>query len=277
MNHIEGYFKGIRNLSIFYQAWLPEGQPKAVLLTAHGLGSHSGRYGNIVDRLVPRGIAVYGLDQIGHGKSEGARGMVERFEDLTETFTIYANMVRGWQAGKPCFLFGHSAGGLIAVCHLLDHQADFKGAVLSAPAITIPAGISATKVRIGRVLSVIAPKAGLLKLDPALLSHDPEVVSAYRHDPLVFHGRTPARLTAALVRAMQRAGREVNTLTLPFLTFVGGEEKIVNPAGARMLFEKAGSKDKTLHVYEGLYHETFNEPERDRVLEDMAHWLEARI
>ncbi|MBN2085812.1 MAG: lysophospholipase [Anaerolineales bacterium] len=262
---------------MYYQAWLPAGAPKAVLVVAHGLGSHSGRYGNIVHYLVPRGIAVYGFDQIGHGKSEGARGMVERFGDFTETLTIYTGMVKGWQAGKPCFLFGHSAGGLIAVCQLLEHQADFRGAVISAPALTIPEGVTPAVLIAGRLLSIFAPRAGLLKLDPALLSHDPAVISAYRRDPLVFHGRTPARLTAELVNAMRRAAAEMHTITLPFLTFVGGEEKIVHPAGARMLYETAGSADKTIEVYDGLYHETFNEPERERVLEDMERWLEAHM
>jgi acylglycerol lipase len=277
MNHIEGNFHGVRNTEIYYQAWLPGGEAKAVLLFVHGMGSHSGRYSNIVDPLVPRGIAVYGFDQIGHGKSSGERGTVKRFEDFTDTLAVYREKIKSEQTGKPVFLFGHSLGGLIAADYLLDHQADFRGAILSAPAVKVGENISPARILIGRILSVIAPRAGVMRLDPAGLSHDPAVVEAYLRDPLVFHGRIPARLAAEMLKAMRRVAAEAHRITLPLLTFQGGAEKTVNSGGARMLYERAGSVDKSIKIYEGLYHETFNEPERARVLEDMRDWLEAQI
>ena len=136
-----------------------------MLLVVHGLGEHSGRYMNVVNHFVPLGYAVYGFDHIGHGKSDGTREMVERFEDFTDTLSIYYNMVKGWQPGKPIFLLGHSMGGLIASYYLLDHQADFKGAVISAPPIKVSENISPATITMGKILSVLAPKAGLLPLD----------------------------------------------------------------------------------------------------------------
>jgi len=277
MNHIEGNFKGVRNANIYYQAWLPEGNVKAVLLVVHGLGEHSGRYMNVVNHFVPLGYAVYGLDHIGHGKSEGMREVVERFEDYTDTLTIYYNMVKGWQTGKPVFLLGHSMGGLIAAYYLLDHQADFRGAVISAPGIKVSASISQAAITIGKILSVLAPKAGVLALDVNGISRDPEVVTAYVNDPLVFHGKTPARLAAELVKTMSRVTAEVDKSTLPFIIVQGGQDKLVDPAGAQMLYDKASSKDKTIKVYDGLYHEVFNEPERARVLKDVETWLAAHV
>ena len=277
MNHIEGKFKGVRNANIYYQAWLPEGNVKAVLLVVHGLGEHSGRYMNVVNHFVPLGYAVYGLDHIGHGKSEGMREVVERFEDYTDTLTIYYNMVKGWQTGKPVFLLGHSMGGLIAAYYLLDHQADFRGAVISAPGIKVSARISQAAITIGKILSVLAPKAGVLALDVNGISRHPEVVRAYVNDPLVFHGKTPARLAAELVKTMSRVTAEVDKSTLPFIIVQGGQDKLVDPAGAQMLYDKASSKDKTIKVYDGLYHEVFNEPERARVLKDVETWLAAHV
>ena len=277
MNHIEGKFKGVRNANIYYQAWLPEGNVKAVLLVVHGLGEHSGRYMNVVNHFVPLGYAVYGLDHIGHGKSEGMREVVERFEDYTDTLTIYYNMVKGWQTGKPIFLLGHSMGGLMAAYYLLDHQADFRGAVISAPGIKVSARISQAAITIGKILSVLAPKAGVLALDVNGISRDPEVVTAYVNDPLVFHGKTPARLAAELVKTMSRVTAEVDKSTLPFIIVQGGQDKLVDPAGAQMLYDKASSKDKTIKVYDGLYHEVFNEPERARVLKDVETWLAAHV
>jgi alpha-beta hydrolase superfamily lysophospholipase len=277
MNHIEGNFKGVRNSNIYYQAWLPEGNVKAVLLIVHGLGEHCGRYMNVVNHFVPLGYAVYGLDHIGHGKSEGQREVVERFDDYTTTLTIYYNMVKGWQTTKPIFLLGHSMVGTIATYYLLDHQADFRGAVISAPGIKVSDSISPATITMGKILSVIAPKAGVLALDVNSISRDPEVVTAYVNDPLVFHGKTPARLAAEFVKTMQHITAEVDKITLPFIVIQSGQDKIVDPAGAQMLYDKAGSKDKTIKIYEGLYHEVFNEPERARVLKDVETWLAAHI
>ena len=278
LNHIEGSFKSVRNANIYYQAWLPEGNVKAVLLVVHGLGEHCGRYMNVVNHFVRLGYAVYGLDHIGHGKSEGRRAFVERFEDYTNTLTIYYNMVQGWQTGKPVFLLGHSMGGLITSCYLLDHQATFRGAVISAPSIKVSNDISQATIIMGKILSVLTPKAGLLTLvDANGISRDPEVVTAYVNDPLVFHGKTSARLAAELLKTVLRVTAEAAKITLPFIVLQGSEDKLVDPGGAQMFYDKASSKDKTIKIYKGLYHEVFNEPERARVLKDVETWLAAKV
>jgi acylglycerol lipase len=277
MNHTEGNFKGVRNASIYYQAWLPDGKVKAVLFIVHGLGEHSGRYTNVVNRFVPSGYAVYGLDQIGHGKSEGGREQVERFEDFTDNLTIYYNMVKAWQPGKPIFLYGHSLGGLIGCYHLLDHQADFKGAVISAALVRVPANISPLTVTMGKMLSAIAPKAGVIPLNAAGISRDPAVVKAYEDDPLVFHGKTPARLSAEMLKAMMRITAEAGRITLPVFILQGSADKLVDPGDAQLLYDKVSSNDKTLRMYDGLYHEVHNEPEREMMFKDLEAWLKAHV
>jgi alpha-beta hydrolase superfamily lysophospholipase len=277
VNHIEGSFKGARNANLYYQAWLPEGKVKAVLLLVHGLGEHCGRYMNVVNHFVPLGYAVYGFDHIGHGRSEGMRGVVERFTDYTETLTVYCEMVGGWQTGKPIFLLGHSLGGLIVSYYLLDHQAIFRGAVISAPAVKVSDGISKATIFMGKILSTLAPKMGLLALDAKGISRDPKVVEAYVADPLIFHGRTPARLATESLKAMLRVTAEADKISLPFIVLQGSEDKLVDPGGAQMLYVGASSTDKTIMIYHGLYHEVFNEPERDRVLKDVETWLAAHV
>jgi acylglycerol lipase len=277
MNHVEGSFKGVRDASIYTQAWLPEGEVKAVVLVVHGLGEHSGRYMNVVNALVPLGYAVYALDHLGHGKSEGEREVIERFSDYTDTLMTFEGLVKGAQPGKPLFLLGHSMGGLIASYTLLDHQAAFRGAIISAPAIKVGEGISKSTILLGKVMSALAPKMGVLALDATAISRDPEVVSAYADDPLVFHGKTPARLAAEMLKAMQRVTDEVANIRLPFIVVQGSEDKLVDPGGAQMLYDGACSEDKTLRVYEGLFHEVCNEPECALVLDDIAAWLEVHL
>jgi acylglycerol lipase len=132
-------------------------------------------------------------------------------------------------------------------------------------------------ILMGKILSALAPKMGLVALDVNGISRDPEVVKAYVNDPLVFHGKTPARLAAELLRAMARVTAEAGKITLPFIAVQGSADKLVDAGGAQILHERARSEDKTLRIYEGLYHEVFNEPGRGRVLKDVETWLAEHV
>jgi len=277
MQHQAGNFKGARNIDIYYQFWLPDGDVKAVLLVVHGLAEHSGRYMNLVNHFVSSGYAVYGLDHPGHGKSGGSRVYAKRFEEFTQTLKIYAEMVRKWQPDKPVFLVGHSMGGLISAVYLLDHQAELSGAVLLGASVKVPHNISKATILIGKLLSALMPKFGLIGLDAADVSRDPSVVQAYVSDPLVHTGKTTARLAAELLKAMQRVSAEAAGIRLPVLLVHGGADRLVEPDSSQILCDKISSADKTLRIYDGLYHEVFNEPEHDQVLRDVEAWLEAHL
>jgi acylglycerol lipase len=277
MEHVEGYFKDVRDSNIYYQAWLPEEEVKAAVLIVHGLGEHSGRYGNVVEKLVPHGYALYGFDLYGHGKSDGPREFIKSMADYMDTITHYKAMIKAWQPDKPLFILGHSMGGLLVPHYLLDHAEDFRGAVISAPAILVPPGITKMVVAAGKVLSVLAPKAGVMQLDANGVSKDPEVVRAYVNDPLVFHGKTSARLSAEMLDAMMRVNNEMSEIKLPVIILQGSKDLMADPEGAKKLYQNVSSEDKTLKVYKGLYHEVFNEPERAQVLSDLEGWLDAHL
>ena len=276
MRHLDGMLKGVRGARLYSQAWLPAAEPRALLLLAHGLGEHSGRYGNVVNAVVPRGYGVYALDHLGHGRSEGTRKHVERFTDFTEPVRTYSRLLADRHPGKPVFLVGHSMGGLIVAVHLLEHQADFRGAVLSAPAVAVDRSVSAATVAVGKVLALVAPKVGILGLDINGISRDPAVVRAALADPLNYQGKMTARLGAELLNAIQRLAREAGKIRLPLLVLQGTDDRLVAPVGAQMLYDKVSSPDKTLRIYPGLYHELFNEPEHAEVIEEVLGWLEAR-
>lgn len=278
MHHHSGRFSGVRNASISYQAWLPSGNIQAVLIVVHGLGEHCGRYMHVVNHFVPPGYAVYGFDHIGHGQSVGRREVVERFTDYTDTLQLFYELVKGWQPEKPIFLLGHSMGGLIVTTYLLDHQDGCHGAIISAPAIKSSERTSPAMIILSQTLSAFLPWMGVRKLvDVHALSRDPQVVAAYVNDPLVFHGKTSARLVAELLAAMRRVTIEADKIRLPLIVLQGEADRLVDPQGAQILYDRASSRDKTLKIYPGLYHEVFNEPERGQVLQDVEAWLSAHI
>jgi acylglycerol lipase len=277
MRHEDGYFQGVRNNRIYHQCWLPDGEVKAVLLIAHGLGEHTGRYMNVVNHFVPLDHAVYGMDHIGHGRSDGMRKHIQRFEDYTDIFSVYLGKVQQQQPNKPIFLVGHSMGQMICTFYLLDHQSEFAGTVLSGVIAKPPANTSAVTVFMGKLLSGIVPKLRFLNLDIPGICRDPSVVQAYINDPLVYCGKATVRLGSELLRSIQYTQDNLAKITLPVLVLQGGADRIGDRDGARMLYDIIGSEDKTLNIYDGLYHEVYNEPERSTVLHDLETWLDAHV
>ena len=233
MNHQKGTLKGAGGAVVFHQCWLPEGFTRAMLLVVHGLAEHSGRYMNLVDHFVPRGYAVCGLDHVGHGRSEGRRAHVRRFDDYTDTLKTYVGSVREMASGKPIFLVGHSMGGLVGAAYLIEHPAAFAGAVLSGPSVKAPDNIPAAVIFAGKALSVLMPTAGVIALEAEGVSRDPAVVQSYLSDPLVHHGKVSARLGAELLKAMRRVTTSAGRIRLPLLVLQGGADRLVDPQGTR--------------------------------------------
>jgi len=277
MKHIEGYFHNDRHARIYYQAWLPETAAKAALLIVHGLGEHSGRYAKLAAHFVALGYAVYGFDHIGHGRSEGARLHVERFDEFTDTLGEFCDKVGQWQAGVPLFFLGHSMGGLIAADNLLRGDREVTGAILSAPSMKAGDSVAPATIWLGKRLSIIAPKFRILAIDRGGISRDPAVLAACANDPLMSQDKFTARLGVELLKAMRRVQAQAHEITLPFIVLQGGADPIVDPSGAQWFYDNAGSEHKVLKIYPGLYHEVFNEPERAVVLKDMEEWLAAWV
>jgi acylglycerol lipase len=269
----EGNFKGTGNFNLYWRCWLPDGQVKAVILVAHGLGEHISRYTNLVNNVVPLGYAVYGLDHQGHGKSEGTRVFVDRFQTYLDDLKTFYDIVRKDNPGKKLILYGHSMGGLIAVPYAVQHQSELDGLVVSAPAIKAGESITPATIVLAKVLSAISPKMGVQTLPSADLSHDKAVVEAYDNDPLVYRGKVTARLGSEMLSTMSKIEALLPSITLPLLILQGSDDRLVNQAGARILYEKAGSKDKTLKIYDGFYHEVHNEPGNAKVFADIEAWL----
>jgi len=274
MLHKEGNFKGQKNLTLYYQGWLPEQSPKAILLILHGLAEHSGRYRNVVEYFVPKGYAVYGFDQRGHGRSEGARCYVDHFSDYIADLHTFVTMVRGFHPGTKLFLVGHSIGGTVATAYAVQYQNELAGLVLSGAGVKAGDSISLLVKLMARVLSAILPRMGVSTIDASAISKDKAVVDTYVNDPLVYRGKVSARLGSELLAMMDKyLPSRIPELKLPMLIMHGTEDHLMNKEGSTLLYNKVSSPDKTLKFYEGYYHEIYNEPERLQVFSDVEAWL----
>ncbi len=257
--------------------WLPEGRPRAVILLAHGFAEHAGRYDYVAQRLTAAGYAIYAVDHWGHGHSDGEGGFVPRFSAFLDGMSELLTLVEINHADTPRLLLGHSMGGLIATLFLIERQSAFVAAALSGPAILPAEPPSRFTVLISRFLSRFFPRLGVLSLDSNGVSRDPEVVAAYQADPLVYGGKIGARLGKEFMDAMALAQADAPKIHLPILIQHGEADRLTAPAGSRYLFDNVASKDKRLKIYLGLFHEIYNEPERDAVLGDLIGWFDTHV
>ena len=273
MEHNEGKFKGHKGLTIYYQCWLPDDSLKAVLLVVHGLAEHSGRYKNLVDYFVPKGYAVWTLDHMGHGKSEGARCYVDRFSDYIVDLKTFVDIVHKHQPQVRVFLVGHSMGGALATAYAVEHQRELTGLIVSGPILVPTTSVSPALLAMVGLISALLPTMGVSVIDATALSRDQAVVAAYVNDPLVFRGRIPARTGGELAKTWKTLPKRMPEIQLPVLIMHGSGDRLADPQGSELLHERTGSPDKTLKLYEGLYHEIFNEPEHNQVMGDVEEWL----
>jgi len=277
MEHKEGRFTGYKNFDLYYQYWLPDKSPRAILLVVNGLAEHSGRYTNLVNRFVPKGYGVYSHDHRGHGKSEGLRCYVDRFSDYLTDLKTFFDIVHGQHGDTKIFLVGHSMGGTIATAYAVQYQQELAGLLLSGASLKMGSTVSPALIAMAGILSVLLPKMGATVLDASAISRDQAVVDAYVNDPLVYRGKIRARTGAELIRTMKELAAQMPEINLPILIMHGTADQLSNPEGSQMLYERVGSKDKTLKLYDGFYHEIFNEPEREQVFADMETWLAAHV
>lgn len=273
MQQHTGELEGTKGVALAWQAWLPDDDPKAVVILSHGLAEHSGRYAHVAACLVRHGYGVYALDHRGHGRSQGRRAQIDRMAYVVDDLHTFVGLVRSEQPAKPQFLLGHSVGGAVAVNYALEHPDELAGLVLSAPAVVIE-NAPAVQVRVGKILSAIAPGFPLLALDGTAVSRDTAVVHAYDTDPLNYRGKIPVRTLAELVDTAEQVPDRLGDLRLPILLLQGTADRLVPLSASRLVHDRVSSPDRTLRLYEGLYHEVFNEPERDQVLADLCDWLE---
>ena len=270
-------FETFDGLSLFVRRRVPQARsPRGRVAIVHGYAEHSGRYENLVERLLAAGLGVGQFDLRGHGRSEGPRGFVRDFENYVNDLERFIAIERDLDAARPLFLLGHSMGGLIAARWVVSRATPISGLLLSGPALKIDERIHPWLQRLSGAIGSLAPRLPTVRIDERALSRDPEVVQSFRDDPLVFHGRMPARTGAEIVRVSKQIGGQFAKLTLPVLFMHGTADRLADPEGSRQACQSAAAADKTLKLYSGLYHEIFHEPEREQVFDDLVQWLEAR-
>lgn len=276
MNESTATLKTADGLDLFLRRWQAEGvSHRWTFVVVHGHGEHSGRYQHLAEWFTPLGATVYALDLRGHGRSGGQRGHAPSLEALLNDIDLVVNRARQ-QSDGPVVLIGHSFGGLLAIAYALRYPDHIDRAVFSAPLLRLKLQVPAWKRGLGKVLPKVAPRLSLSnEVNADVLSHDPDNAAAYRSDPLV-HDRISAGMYSDTIARGEEFIARAGELRVPFLLMHGRDDQVVDPTGSQRFFARATVPERAFCLYPGLYHEIFNEVDREKVFQDLESWLTQR-
>jgi alpha-beta hydrolase superfamily lysophospholipase len=276
MSTIEFEWKAGDGLKIYAQAWEPEAAPKAVICLVHGLGEHSGRYAHLAETMNLGGYAVIASDLRGHGKTGGKRGHSPSFDAFMDDMAVLLDEAVQRYPDLPCFLWGHSLGGVLVANYVLRRQPQLTGVVITSPGLRTSISEQKLKIQFAKIAGKIMPEMSMATgLDAKLISRDPEVVERYINDPLV-HGVATLAMAKYTIEAIPWAYAHASEWALPVLIMHGDADAIAFVSGSEE-FARLIKQDCTLKIWPGLWHETHNEPEKEQVLAYALGWLDSQI
>ena len=268
-------------LDLVLRSWTPV-SPRGVIVIIHGLAEHGGRYRETAEFLSSNGWAVYACDLRAHGLSSDPPGAgrvhVNHFADYFLDVDALIKLAQSNHEGLPLFMLGHSMGGLISIGFALQNPDGLAGVIVSSPALgTHPDFQPPTVLKLMvSILSRIAPRLLVdSNLDTLAISRDPDVVRAYIDDPLITQ-KVSTRWYGEIIKAIKSVHQSAPTLRIPMLLMQSGADRLVDPDAPRRFSEAAPAGMVELVVWDGLYHEMFNEPEKDRVRQRVLDWLRDR-
>ncbi len=271
----EGFeIKGSGERTLYAQLWAPDEVSNGVICLIHGIGEHVNRYHYWAERAVSEGFVFMGFDLCCSGRSEGKRGLMPSFDSVLDDIELLIKQAKHRFPDIPVFLYGHSMGGTLVLNYAIKRDAKINGLFVTSPWLLLKNKPSGFMVSLVRMLSGVFPN---LTIDTGSssgverLSRDMDVVENYKNDPLV-HSKISLKMIISLLDAASFALDNASKLKLPVLLMHGSSDQITDPEGSR-LFAESNEEKCTLKIWEGLYHEMYNEPEKEEVFNYLMNWI----
>lgn len=272
MKHLEFDFLTFDELKLYAQAWITDKDSKAVICLMHGIGEHSGRYEGLAKYFVKNGYCVVSFDQRGHGKSPGKRGHTPGGEAWMQDISSFIEAVKRRFGKTNYYIYGHSLGGLEVLNYILKKQIDFKGAIVTSPALKLVKYPAKLLMFLAKIFSYLYPSISLKNgLNAEDISHRADEVKDYEKDHLI-HNKISAKTFVTMLDFGDYAANNAQNLNIPLLLMHGGDDKITLAKASEEFAEKAGQRCK-LKIWPGLYHELHYEYEKDEILDFIVNWL----
>lgn len=263
--------------NIFAQKWAIDQNPKAVVIIVHGLGEHSSRYNHMAKFFNEKNIVVYSFDHCGHGRSSGVRGDIPSYDHACNEINYLIEVAQKEFPLTPVFLYGHSLGGAIVLYYAVSKDSNIKGIICTSPALKTGAPLPPLKIIFAKILNAIVPKVTMNNgLDVNNLSHDQNVINAYKEDPLV-HPNISVRLGMELIENGAFLVENANQIKYPVLLLQGEKDHLVNPKSTCEFAQNAVGKNIQFIQYPELFHEMHNELDNQDFLNTISNWLDSQI
>jgi len=268
----ESMFLGSKNTKIFYSVDKVV-NPKAAVVFVHGICEHLGRYSYIKDKFIDAGYDVYRYDARGHGKSEGKRGYLESFDDYLDDLDIFVEMVKNNNKGLKIILIGHSMGGLVATAYTSKYPNKVDLLAISGGANVCPK--SATLIKM-IPFNLLGKLNYTNKLGNAVCSVK-EVIDDYIKDPLILKKVSFRLLGNAFIVGTKFVENNIKNISCPTFVMHGEKDGIVEASIGEWTYANLACVDKKIKIYPNLYHEIFNEVNKDEVIKNLIDWCEERV
>jgi alpha-beta hydrolase superfamily lysophospholipase len=292
MKHYQGNFRGTAGINLYYQSWHPEANlstiphksheqlrsaaPKAIAVIIHGLGSHSGLFGNVVQHLVTAGYIVYGLDLRGHGRSQGQRGHINKWSEFRQDIKTFLKLIETREPKCPRFLLGHSLGSIVVLDYVLRYPQAIQGAIAMASPLG-QVGVSPVKLTLGRTLSLVMPRFAVnVGFAGNQISRDQNVQETFTQDSLM-HSQGSARLGTEYLATKAWIRSQVSNLEVPILMLHGGADEVARPEGSRAFFQQIAFPDKEYYEYPQSRHAIHRDLDYQKMLADLEDWLQRHV
>lgn len=273
----ESFWQTPDGVKLYTRTWLLETPARAAVVLVHGLGEHCARYDHVAAAFNAQGIAVYGFDHRGHGRSPGVRGHIPSFDAVFGDIDDIIDEARKAQPGKPVFLYGHSMGGLLALDYVLIRKPDLSGVICTSPGLSTGEPVNGLKLLAGKALYTLVPTITMPNgLDVQNISHDKQVITAYTSDPLNTF-LVSARLGLDILNTGAWVIEHARDWSLFLLLMQGTGDHLVSPQATTRFAAGVPQNLITYREWEGLYHELHNEYEKEQVIQAMLNWIDQRM
>jgi len=265
-------------MDLFVREWFVD-QAKGAIVLVHGMAEHSGRYEHVADVLNREGYSVLSGDLPGWGQSPGLKGHIYSFDEYISAVGTWVSLARAHMPeGHPIFILGHSLGGLVATRFVQEYadQQSLAGLILSSPCLQLKIEVPAWKEQLAQLLDKIMPTLRLSnEISPEQVTRDAKQRKLYAEDPLNYK-KVSVRLFKEMHAAMRKAWEKTMLIKLPVLVMQAADDLLIDPAAVERFVGQLPSPDKQFQSFPHLYHEIFNEPEKEIVMSHLLKWLQAR-
>jgi len=271
----EEKFEGVGGLRIFFRSWKAAAETRGVVILIHGFNAHSGYMQWPAEQLSSAGFAVYALDLRGRGESEGERFYIEKFSEYLEDVDGLVGIAKSRNPGLPIYVLGHSAGGVVASSYVFEHQDEIAGLICADFAFDV--GLPKPVSLLLKGISHVTPRLHVYTLKNADFSRDPQAVERMNNDPLIAGESQPAETSAEMLKAADRLKKNMPNFRVPVLIIHGTADRVTRPSGSQYFYDTAASTDKTLKLYDGYFHDPFNDVGKEVVMADIMDWINTRV